>query len=490
MKNYNWIIRTTPNSTILIILCLILFASCDHPLQEKTFTSLSPHDFFKTGEDAEVVLNSVYGNLRYSDITRDAITLGEVCTDIAYERSGGIFTFNQPIEEFVWTPSHGWLFDWWRRRYRGIFNANTVLDNTPVIQMDENRKAEIIAEARFLRAFNYYLLFDLFGPVPLITSSDTKVTDRPERASEEEFVTFVENEFKAAAEVLPTTAPPRNQYGRPTKGATLGALTKFYLMNKKWQQASATAQEIIESGAYDLFTEGNRIDLFAPENQRDNEFIFVSVMSDTPDDNTGDGWLSHVVPRGYQWKYPPRVIFAAEFRIWSNFLELFEPEDERLDAFLFEFVNADGETIQLGQDNVRSLKFPEYPNQDISRSADDFPYIRYADILLSRAEALNELNGPNEEAVRLLNMVREAAGVGMFTVEDFSSTAEFRDFLLDERGREFHTEALRRQDLIRHGKFIEMARDRGKPAEDYQVRYPIPESEIERNPSLTQNPGY
>ena len=213
-------------------------------------------------------------------------------------------------------------------------------------------------------------------------------------------------------------------------------------------------------------------------------------MSDTPTDATGNGWLSHVAPDGYQWQYPPRIIFAAEYRIRSEFLELFEPEDERRDAFLFEYTNVDGETVQLGEDDVRSFKYPEYPNQGTSRSPDDFPFLRYADILLTRAEALNELNGPNAESVELLNMVRAVAGVSTFTVGDFGSADAFRDVLLDERGREFHTEALRRQDLIRHGVFIEMARDRGKPAEDYQVRYPIPQTEIERNPSLEQNDGY
>lgn len=473
----------------IVIVALAFFAGCDNPLQEKTYTTLGPDDFFKTAEDAEVVLNSVYGELRYSDITRDAVTLQEVCTDIHIERSGGIFTFNQPIEEFTWATSHGWLQNWWERRYRGIYKANTVIDNTPVINMDENRKQEILAEARFLRAFQYYLLYDLFGPVPLITTSETRVSDRPARATEEEIVSFMEEEFRAVSEILPLD-PPRNQYGRPTKGAALGALTKLHMMTKNWQEAASTAKEVMDLGVYDLFTEGPRTDLFAPENQRDNEFIFVSVMSDTPDDDTGDGWLSHVVPRGYQWQYPPRQIFAAEYKIRSDFIDTFSPEDERLDAFLFEFVNEDGETIVLGEDNARSLKFPEYPNQGISRSADDFPYLRYADILLLRAEALNELNGPNEESVLLLNMVRDAAGVSTFEVSDFSSTVEFRDFILEERGREFHTEAMRRQDLIRHGKFIENAIERGKPAQDFQVRYPIPQTEIERNHNLEQNPGY
>lgn len=475
---------------ILISIGLVVFnSSCEDLLEEKTFTSLSPDDFFKTGEDLEVVLNSVYGELRYSDITRDAVTLQEVNTDIHIERNGGIFTHNEPIEEFTWTSTHQWVKAWWERRYRGIFKANTVLDNADLVTMDEVRKNELLAETRFLRAFTYYLLYDFFGPVPLITSSKTEVTDRPSRASDEEIVSFIESEFLLAANTLPID-PPRNQYGRPTKGAALGALTKFYMMNKKWQLAAETAKQIMDLGIYDLFTEDNRTALFSHENQRDNEFIFVSVMSDTPDNDTGDGWLSHVVPRGYQWQYPPRQIFAAEYKIRSEFLELFEPNDERLGAFLFEFVNADGETIVLGEDDVRSLKFPEYPNQGISRSADDFPFIRYADILLCRAEALNELNGPNQESVDLLNMVRDASGISTFTIGDFPNMEALKNLILDERGREFHTEAIRRQDLIRHGKFIDMAIDRGKPAKPFHVRYPIPQTEIERNPNLTQNEGY
>lgn len=213
-------------------------------------------------------------------------------------------------------------------------------------------------------------------------------------------------------------------------------------------------------------------------------------MSDTPNNTTGDGWLSHVVPRGYQWTYPPRQIFAAEYKIRTEFLDTFGPDDQRLDAFLFEFVNADGDTIPLGQDDVRSLKFPEYPTQEASRSSDDYIWFRYADVLLSRSEALNELQGVNQESVDLLNMVRDAAGISQVTVGDFGDAQAFKDFLLAERGREFHTEALRRQDLIRHGKFIEQAVARGKPAQDFHVLYPIPLTELERNPNLEQNTGY
>ena len=120
----------------------------------------------------------------------------------------------------------------------------------------------------------------------------------------------------------------------------------------------------------------------------------------------------------------------------------------------------------------------------------DFPVVRYADILLSHAEALNELNGPTQEAVDLINQVRAKAGVPLLVLSDFAAKETLRDHILKERGWEFFSEELRRQDLVRHGKFIEYGKSRGKVAFDYQVLYPIPQSEIDRNSNLEQNDGY
>src|SRR5690606_4618917 len=103
--------------------------------------------------------------------------------------------------------------------------------------------------------------------------------------------------------------------------------------------------------------------------------------------------------------------------------------------------------------------------------------IRYADILLSRAEALNELSGPTEEAIALINAVRQRANVSLLTLESYPSKEELRTFLLAERGREFYSEGLRREDLIRHGKFISLAQTRGYSAKDHQVLYPIPQQQ-------------
>jgi hypothetical protein len=465
---------------------LLLLIGCQKPLDEEVFTTLGPSNFYKTAADAESLLTSVYAvSQGYRDIGRDYLAVGEMTTDIMIERQGAINTLTQPFEDFTWDATHAWLSGFWGRYYNAIYRANVVIDKVPAIDMNEDRKAQIIAEARFIRAFNYFYLYDLFGPTPLIVSSETSATDKPARATKEEFVKFVEDEFLAVSKILPAT---QSDYPRATKGAALGFLTKFYLNNKQWAEAAETAKEIIDSHTYSLFKGADRTELFDIKNERNNEFIYVVPF--IPLSSIGNTYISHAAPPGYVFKYPPHVNFAAQFKVRSDFVNTFDPQDQRRNAFLFEYVNNAGKTIVLGQDDVRSFKYPEDPNGLGDVTGNDFPLLRYADILLSRAEALNELNGPNQESLDLINQVRDAAGLPGLVLTDFPDKTSLRDHILLERGWEFHTEALRRQDLIRMGKFISWAQQRGKPAKDYMVLFPIPQREIDANPNLEQNPGY
>lgn len=140
--------------------------------------------------------------------------------------------------------------------------------------------------------------------------------------------------------------------------------------------------------------------------------------------------------------------------------------------------------------DIRNFKFKEDLTATGANSGNDFPVIRYADILLARAEALNELNGPNAESTSLLNQVREKAGITQFSIEDFESKDTLRAAIFRERLWEFSAEELQRQDLIRQGIFIQRAKDRGLTAQDFQVLFPIPQSEIDKNSNLIQNEGY
>ncbi|MAZ28055.1 MAG: RagB/SusD family nutrient uptake outer membrane protein [Cytophagaceae bacterium] len=480
--------KTIKPINIFLIIILFAITGCSDVLEEDTYSTLGPSNFYSSAEDAESLLNGVYANSQgYRDMLRDYLTLGEMTTDMLIERGGAINSNTQPIEDFIFAPGHPYFQSLWTRYYSAIYRANVVIDKVPGIDMDETRRDQVVAEARFLRALNYYNLYELFGPVPLITTSETAVTDRPLRATKEEIDSFMATEFQEVAGILPTT---QEQYGRATSGAAEGFLTKLYLNEKQWQQAADAANEVIASGVYDLYTEGDRAALFNLENEGDNEFMFVIPYPDNPTSGTGNTYLSHAAPPAYKFKYPPKVNFAANFKTRTELINLFDPEDERLNSFVFEYQNGAGNTIQLGENDVRSFKYVEDPNGTGDVSGNDFPLLRYSDILLARAEALNEINGPNQNSIDLINQVRDAAGVDAISVADFPTKEALRNFIFDERGREFFTEALRRQDLIRQGTFIEKAKERGKAAADYQVLFPIPQSEVDKNLNLEQNPGY
>jgi hypothetical protein len=472
----------------LFIISLLAITSCNDPLKEQTYSTLGPSNFYNSASDAEALLNGLYSNSQgYRDIVRDYDMLGDMTAGIMLEKGGSIHSFIGPMENFQWTSTNPRLEFLWVRYYRAIFRANNILDKVPDINMDEDKKEEILAETRFLRAFNYFYLYDLFGPTPLITTSKTKATDRPKRASKDSIVTFIENQFKQASEKLPLR---QDQIGWATKGAALGFLCKFYLNNHQWKEAAETAKQIIDSGVYSLFTKGNRTQLFALKNTGNDEMIYVVPFPEPPKAALGNTYFSHAVPPHYKFKYPPKVDFAAQISIRSDFVNSFNPNDERLGAFLFKYVTTDGDTVKLGHDDVRSFKYPEDPQGVGDVSGNNFPLLRYADILFARAEALNEIKGPNQESIDLINKIRSAAGLNPIHLADYSTKSELRDYILKARRWEFHTEGLSRQDLIRMGKFIQYAQDRGLPAKKYQVLFPIPQQELDKNKNLKQNPGY
>ena len=200
---------------------------------------------------------------------------------------------------------------------------------------------------------------------------------------------------------------------------------------------------------------------------------------------------------GKSSSYSNWINFGAQFRTYTAFYDTFEAGDARTEVLITHYTDQNGEEVELlrdangnALDDVRSFKYWPDPNASGENNGNDIVYIRYADILLCRAEALNELNGPNAESISLINQVRQRAKVADIVLGDYPTKESLRDFILAERGREFFSEGLRREDLIRHGKFISNAIERGKNAKPYHVLYPIPQRQREANPNLAQNPGY
>jgi hypothetical protein len=183
---------------------------------------------------------------------------------------------------------------------------------------------------------------------------------------------------------------------------------------------------------------------------------------------------------------------ASQNRLYDSFYNSFNAADLRKNLIITQYINSSGKTISLlKQNNTRAFKFVPDINAVGKAHGNDIPVIRYADILLARAEALNEISGPSQEALDLIQMIRTRAGLTTPQPLAGLTKEKLRDNILNERGWELHIEGVRRQDLIRHGKFISYAIARGATnAKEHQKLFPIPQTEINANPLCKQNPGY
>ncbi len=481
-----------------LLVIVMMLGACNDFLDEQVFTEYDPGTFLNSEAGINAVLTATYRQSR--PLYRETwFSFAGWTTDLQLERGGGYAAPAATFANFQWQPSNGFFTGNWREIYEAIRNANSLLDNIDnVTSISAAKIASLKAEATFLRAFNYYALYDFFGPVPLIISAKD-LNFEPTRATDDAMKTFIEAELRSAAAALPVDA---ELSGKATKGSALALLGRFFLNTKQWQKSADVLAEVIALNKYKLFTpvEG----LFSIENEANDELIFVFESL-----ATGPGWnyTPHAYPVGYQ---TGQVNYGAQFQLWRWFVNSFHPDDRRALEYdpdngkfgwiIKSYTDKGGNFIDLLNDEIipgvekkypRSVKFTPDPNALGAQHGNDMPILRYAEVLVSRAEALNELQGPNQTSIDLLNEVRARAGVPAYDLADFPTKESLRDQILVERGWEFFTEGLRRQDLIRHGKYISSAQERGKSlAQPHHVLFPLPQPELDANPALKQNAGY
>lgn len=474
--------------TMWISFILILSTACQDFLKEEVYTQYDPEAYLQTVEGINSILVAAYDNLHTRRNTRDNLSMNEFTGDIMWIWGGSYEAIAVPYMTFTWdNQAHG-LSSMWMTHYQSIRYANSLVDNIDkVTSLPENKVKEYKAEARFIRGADYYYLWDMFGAVPLITSS-TELNLEPSKASEEELFDFIETELKAAAEDLPLQ---QSLYGKATKGAALAMLGEFYLNTHQWQKAAEASKAVMDLDQYELF-DGDLKNMFAVENEQNKEVIFTSPALA---EFHGTEYMAYTFPPKYP-VLPNWGNVAAQYCVRNDWVSTYHPDDKRLQWFLFTYTDTGGQVHDLMNPAdiaraVRCFKWVPDVNAIGNRHGNDWPIIRYALVLLNRSEALNELNGPTQEAVDLLNEIRQRAGAPLFNLSDFPTKESLRDALLQERGWEFVAEGRRRIDLVRQGKFISSAIARGATnAKDYMVKFPIPLNEMNANPNLVQNDGY
>ena len=484
----------------LICLAMILFQGC-FDLDHEEYENISSENFPTTQEDLEAALVGCYKNLGETYIMdaldNAGLTLNELCTDEMNTAWGHVWEITHRL---AWAPNNNPALTVYERYNKAITKATRIIDAFSKADIDEKDRTKFVAELRVLRAFYANAIYSLFGPLPVVTdpdvANDIYSEYEPVRPSREEYVAYMITELESVYNDLENRSSSEN-WGRMDKGTALTLLMKIYLDAKMFDKANETADKIIALGIYELLPGYESVFDIENEGPGNKEVIFPigKVVS-----NTSYAWTYFACVMPSTPKYKTKT--GVEMTVWGGlkmpweYYDKYEEGDERLNTIIRYYEDVDGNQVDFRevQDTKAvgaiPMKYSEDPNHRGQFQGNDFVVFRYADVLLSKAEALNEIHGPTAESVALINQIRRRVKASEIKLADYNTKEMLRDFILEERGRELYNEGHRRNDLIRHGKFVERAIARGIDAKAHHVLYPIPQSAINENPNLKQNPGY
>jgi len=516
-SNMRKIKQTTWSLFILTACFLLVFSSCKKQLETKVYSSLTPDNFYQSEGDANAALMTVYipftsywGNpdpgsgvwyaALYNADIKSYLSKSLISTDEIYNEGGGANTAD--LFNFTWGP------DTWQGPNDAVYyKISYVAKATEVItaignstNLTDDVKKSYVAQAKTLRAWLMFVLYDFYGPVNAKVSyetlTDTSATPRPPKA---DYLAQIEKDL---TEAMPDLKDKYNSdapnWGRVGKGVARMVLMKLYMQEKQWAKAATTARELMTMG-YSLMT--------GPLGYRDvfrvkaNKELIYAVPANAASANW---WSQEVFPLDF--KSAPDFIYASDvpgtgiaprasgwltqYMPWAYY-DKYDATDIRRNTTVLDHYTNTGNTVMTRSNGMKGaipLKYTSIPLPGDAQPIDVVVF-RYADVLLSLAEAINEQGAPTAEAFQLINEVRARAGVSNLSG---LTQAQFRQALLDERGREFYGEGSRRQDLIRNGTYISSAVTRGKiNAKSHMVLYPIPSAVITQSRGvIVQNPGY
>ncbi len=484
---------------IMSLVALLLMSCSDDFLDRQPLDTINTENYPTTAEELVTVVNGAYQPLQWPKLYNLRMWSTDIMAGNSIVGAGGgsdgIET--QDMANFVTNTDNAGVLDLWRGPWPGILMSNIVLDAAPQMDIDEDIRKRSMGEAHFLRAHYYFILARFFGDVPLITEPQSSDSDLfPPRDPVAQVYELIISDLNAAAELL----PPKSSYGsenkgRVSKGAAYGLLAKVHLTLGNYQEVVQYTTEV-ESLGYAL--NENYADNFSITNENSVESLFeVQYASnggyDFWSNENQASWASpfmgprgaNFVAGGYGWNQPT-----------EEFVNAYEEGDERKEATVLyeggpEFDGKEYESrFSFTGYNTRKFLVPLSQVSAYDNSPMNFPILRFADVLLMKAEALNEL-GQTELAEDYLNMVRNRAGLD--DIENLSQ-ADCRNAVLHERRIELAFEGQRWFDLIRvnDGEYgLNFLRSIGRNnASQKHLLFPIPQIELDRNPNLVQNPGY
>ena len=457
---------------VLASLATLLMTSCgDSFFDLEPASSVTIDKVYKTASDYNVAVIGCYAKLQsqvnfYTECCEyrsDNLSLGAPTagTQDRYD-----------IDHFTEKPSNGILSSYWANFNNNVYRCNLLLDQIDGANFAENLKKQYKGEAMFIRALNYFNMYRIWGGVPatkhVVSAAEAlKVA----RYSDEQMFDLIAGDLKEIVDnnYLPETYSSADM-GRATSGAAKALLGKVYLTFHKWTEAKDILSQLI--GKYQLVSPIAQV--FDVDNKNNNEIIFAVHFN------------KEIEGEGHSYWYN-LTNASDDTNQTSSLLNTFPTGDDRKDLITY---------VQV-EKNVRLMnKFYDTKSPTFKTVGNDQILLRYADVLLMYAEALNEIQYDASEgslALKYLNAVRQRAGISNLTAKQLPTQEKFRKGILVERQREFPYEGQRWFDLVRMGFAKSVMAENGVEIKDYQLLFPIPQQEIEKvgdKSILWQNPGY
>lgn len=467
-------------------------------LDKQPLPSITPENFFRSADDAEAALTAAYDALQQTGVYgQDLNVVGEMPSDNVTSSNGDV----NALERLIWTPLTSQMNNTFQQAYIGINRANAVLQYVQAIQMNETRRNQILGEAHFLRALHYFNLVRMYGGVPLrlepTESGDPGVVALA-RSTTEQVYAQIATDLQQSEQLAATTFGGQTaNRARIIKTAANALQARVYLTQHQWADAATAANKVITSGLYQLSPSFNA--LFPPDNNAES-IVEVQFAG-----NADGGFIlpDLLLPS------PPATYSFPKFNIPTT--ELIQYADTLNDLrwkFTGEVVSAGrnhasfvmGRSANANDNGPFVYKWRSNPNA--FNSPDNYYVLRLADVMLMYAEASNEQNGPNEQALTQLNAVRTRAGLPTLALTTLTKQT-FRDEVDRQRRLELAFEGERWFDLLRYARHTQadagaahkvtaldiIQQVRGSRDVNYLL-FPIPQSEINNNALIQQNPGY
>ena len=487
---------------LILLTGILLFTGCEDFLQKSPQGELTQEAFPTSAADALLATNGVYSTLRTWYYHSGGFPILDIVSDDSHKGSNPNDQLNTigPYDYFQHTPTQDGLDRWWSTLYEGIKRANVVIERVPGIVMKEELKNRLLGEARFLRALYYFDLVRAWGGVPLVTTTTPPL--KLERDDASSVYELIIQDLEFAIDNLPLKSEyPSDESGRATRGAAQALLAKVSLFTHDYATAESMSLEVILTRQYGLESR------FADANGRNGEHGIESVfeigaMEVEGGANAGNQYANTqgvrgTPNRGWGFNRPSEDLRGA-----------FEPNDPRLDATIIDLgeeldgvkILGDGTTPDVITDEDGNIIERECYNQKvwipgvntITQWGHNRRILRYSDVLLMAAEALNENNKPGD-ALIYLNQVRARAREGnVALLPDITETGKeaLRILIIQERRVELALEGHRFWDLVRTGMAAQILGPLGFIAGQHEL-LPIPQTEIDISQgTMQQNPNY